>query len=103
MTSPHQENQREKHGPLFTALPIEGGVQILYAGAMFAAIELEPRLPPGFVDRFIRHTLDSLSGRRSALWDEQAVFGEKPKDDATVRAQAAEHADALAQAREAKP
>lgn len=103
MTSPHHENQREKHGPLFTALPIEGAVQILYAGAVFATIELEPRLPAGFVDRFIKHAMDSLSGRRSALWDEQAIYRNQPFDLADARRRGAEQAEIDAEAREVKP
>jgi hypothetical protein len=83
-----RENQRQLHGPHFTVAPIEGGFEILYAGALFATIEVEPRLPAGFVDRFVQHAMDLLRGRRSGLWDEQAQYGEKPfaLDDARTRA-----------------
>lgn len=94
------EQLREKHGRLFVVAPIEGGVEILYAGALFATIELEERLPPGFVDRFIAHAMDLLSGRRSALWDEQVIFGAQPFDRSDARARAAHLAAIDAEARE---
>jgi hypothetical protein len=100
MTGTFPENQREKFGPLFVVAPIEGGVEILFAGALFATIELEERLPPGFVDRFIAHAMDLLSGRRSALWDEQAIFGSRPFNADEARARARDQAALDAAARE---
>lgn len=94
------EQQREKHGRLFVVAPIEGGVEILYAGALFATVELEERLPPGFVDRFIAHAMDLLSGRRSALWDEQVIYGDRPFDTDSARARARQQARVDAHERE---
>lgn len=99
MTAFH-ENTREAFGPKFTTAPIEGGTEILFAGAQLMTIEREPRLPDGFHDRLVRHVMDLLSGRRSALWDEQAIYGDKPRDDASVRALGASLAASEAAARE---
>lgn len=99
MTAFH-ENTREAFGPHFTVAPIEGGTEILLAGALLIMIEHDDRLPAGFHDRLVRHVMDLLSGRRSALWDEQAVFGDRDKDDASVRALAAAYAEQESAARE---
>jgi hypothetical protein len=96
----HHENTREAFRDKFTCAPIEGGTEILFAGAQLAAIERDPRLPDGFHDRLVRHVMDLLTGRRSALWDEQAIFGDKPRDDATVRALGASEAARAAAERE---
>jgi hypothetical protein len=98
--SPYLENQRDKFAPLFLVAPIEGGVEILFAGALFITLERDDRLPPGFFDRTVAHVMDLLSGRRSALWDEQAIFGDKPFDRDQARARASSSADLDAAARD---
>ncbi len=94
------ENVRETYGPLFLVAPVEGGVEIVFKGALLMMIENDERLPPGFFDRMVAHIMDLLTGRRSALWDEQAIFGEKPFDTETARRRANEQADADAAMRE---
>jgi hypothetical protein len=44
--------------------------------------------------------MDLLTGRRSALWDEQALFGADPYTPTAARARAAQQADVDAAARE---
>jgi hypothetical protein len=95
------EQLRHKHGQLFLVAPIEGGVEILYAGALFATIEIDERLPAGFIDRFIAHAMDLLTGRRSSLWDEQIVHGAEPFNIDKARDRAAAQATIDAAAREA--
>lgn len=99
----YHENQRERHGPLFLVAPVEGGTEILYGGALFMMIERDDRLPPGFTDRAIAHFMDLLTGRRTALWDEQAIFGAKPLDRRDIATRAAQAADQAAAEREAVP
>jgi hypothetical protein len=61
MTAVHHENTREAFRDKFTCAPIEGGTEILFAGAQLAAIERDPRLPDGFHDRLVRHVMDLLT------------------------------------------
>lgn len=96
------QNVRETYGPLFLVAPVEGGTEIVFKGALLMMIERDDRLPPGFYDRMIAHFMDLLTGRRSALWDEQAIYGEKPFDHIESRARASAQADADMGAREAE-
>jgi hypothetical protein len=100
MTGGYKENQREIYGPLFLVAPVEGGVEILFKGALLMMIEKDERLPDGFFDRMVAHIMDLLTGRRSALWDEQALFGADPYTPTAARARAAQQADVDAAARE---
>lgn len=98
------ENVRETYGPCFVVAPIEGGTEILFKGALLMMIERDERLPPGFYDRMVAHIMDLLTGRRSALWDEQAIFGDKPFDTESARRRAEQAADAdMAMREEQKP
>lgn len=100
MTGTFPPSVRDHYTGRFLVAPVEGGVEILFAGALFMMIERDERLPPGFFDRMVRHIMDMLTGRRTALWDEQAIFGDKEADVAHLRAMAAEHAELQAQERE---
>lgn len=95
------ENEREAYGPLFLVAPIEGGVEILFQGALFMTLEKDERLPEGFFDRAVAHIMDLLSGRRTALWDEQAIYGPKAYDPDDASRRAAYLADLDMAAREA--
>ncbi len=103
MTSPHHENAREAFRHRFLVAPATGGTEILFDGAQLMMIERDERLPQGFHDRLVKHVMGLLTGRLSALWDEQAVFGDRESDDATVRALGAQHADQQESEREVKP
>lgn len=96
------QNVRETYGPLFLVAPVEGGTEIVFKGALLMMIERDDRLPPGFYDRMIAHFMDLLTGRRSALWDEQAIFGDKPFNTEEARARAETSADVDMAEREAK-
>lgn len=100
MTDRHKDSERAVHAPHFLVLPIEGGFEILYNGALFATIERDQRMPAGFVDRFVVHAMDLLSGRRSALWDEQAVYADKPFSRSNSRRESSALADLAAAARD---
>lgn len=105
MSSPREylENVREVYGPLFVVAPVEGGTEILFKGALLMMVERDERLPPGFYDRMIAHFMDLLTGRKSALWDEQAIFGDKPFDADASRRRAEQHSIDDEQQREKKP
>lgn len=91
---------RDHYTGQFVLLPVEGGTQILFAGATLVTIEEDPRLPGGFHLRLVRLVIDNLKGRQTQLWDEQAIFGDRPRDRATVRAMAQAWADHEAEERE---
>jgi hypothetical protein len=103
VTGTFNENVREAFVGKFLVAPIEGGTEILFSGALLITVEKDDRLPAGFHDRLVKHIMDLLTGRRTALWDDQALFGDKPNDSAMVRAMAQEVAAAAEIAREAKP
>lgn len=102
MTGEMPDGDRAKHAHLFLCSNIEGGVQILYRGAVLMTIERDDRLPPGLWNRLVTHTMDLLIGRRTALWDEQAIFKDKPFSPGDARRRAAEQAETDAQNREAE-
>lgn len=100
MTGEMPDGDRAKHAHLFLCSNIEGGVQILYRGALLMTIEQDDRLPPGLYARLVTHTMDLLTGRRTALWDEQAIYKEKPFSPGEARRRGAELAAIAADERE---
>ena len=100
MTGVMPPSVRDHYTGLFLVAPVEGGVEILFAGALLMTIEKDERLPAGFFDRMVRSIMDLLTGRQTALWDEQAIFGDRPRDIAQVRAMAQAWADHEAEQRE---
>lgn len=99
MKSPDR-SVRDHYTGQFALLPIEGGTQILFAGAVLVTIENDPRLPDGLHMRLVRLVIDNLKGRQTQLWDEQAIYGDRPRDRATVKAMALAWADHEADERE---
>jgi hypothetical protein len=100
MTGQMPPSVRDAYVGRFLVSPIEGGVEILFDGAMLMSIEKDDRLPEGFFDRLVRTIMDHLTGRKTALWDEQAIFGDRARDIAQVRAAGQAWADEQAAQRE---
>jgi hypothetical protein len=94
---------RDAYGPHFSLVETESGTNILYAGQRLIRVKLDKRLPKGFHDRLVQHLFDMLTGKKTALWDEQRVFGERAYDAAHGRYNAARRAEVEAAQREGRP
>ena len=68
-------NLREEHCPKFTITHHQNGATIRYDGFIFIEIARLPGPPEGFYERAVDHFFASLSGVRTALWDEQSIYG----------------------------
>lgn len=71
---------RSKYGPGFSATNHDGMLVIHHNGTHVLTLYDTPTLPAGFMDRLAHHVMDLLTGRRTVLWDEQAVWGPNGKD-----------------------
>ena len=101
----HIENtgptDREIYAPKFTFEATSTRDIILVDGEPFIGIKrMGGKLPKGFQDRLFSHVADLLTGRKTALWDEQAIYGEYKRDPVHSRANALRNADAQARARD---
>ena len=97
-----QASQRENHIRKFDIEhdPRHEKIHITYEGPIICSISLHDcGLPPGFQQRLAAHVMDLLTGRRTALWDEQAIYGEHPRDPAHARINGFRMADHLAKGR----
>jgi len=93
MTSTHKNSLRAEHAPGFTIEEKAKSTVIHYRGKVFAQIRRAPGLPKGFTERAVIHFFEMLDGTRTALWDEQAVFGEYPRNAEETKRRAGLQAD----------
>lgn len=73
----HKDPLRRQYTGRFTTEPKGTSLLILFDGHPFITIhETAPEtFPAGFKRRVLRFVFDLLTGKRTALWDDQAVFG----------------------------
>lgn len=72
----------------------DGSYEIIYDGRLFATIYAGDG-PEGFTARAVEHFFDMLIGRRTALWDEQVIYSEYPRDKAHAQLNGRRMADHL--------
>lgn len=97
----YQDELRATHAPHFTFSRLSSSDVILYKGEILVRVRRKGQtgvgglgdLPAGFHARAVQHIVKLLTGQFSALWDEQAVFGEGAADPVALRTAATEHAE----------